>query len=104
MCLPPNPLKAFEELLLLRPGGATVYFGPLGDGSELLINYFQASGWGGVVGQGRHRLLGGMVHRGGPCTEGCCMAVPACPQLPPHASWCLLLTVCAVHPWCAALP
>jgi len=27
--------------LLLKPGGATIYFGPLGDDSQRLIDYFQ---------------------------------------------------------------
>ncbi|EFN59136.1 hypothetical protein CHLNCDRAFT_137957 [Chlorella variabilis] len=33
--------EAFDELLLLKPGGSTVYFGPLGDDSQALIRYFQ---------------------------------------------------------------
>ena len=32
--------EAFDELLLLKPGGATIFFGPVGDESSLLINYF----------------------------------------------------------------
>lgn len=33
--------ESFDELLLLKPGGRTVYFGPLGDGAERLIDYLQ---------------------------------------------------------------
>ena len=36
--------QAFDELLLLKPGGATIYFGPLGDDSQRLIEYFQVTG------------------------------------------------------------
>ena len=31
----------FDELLLLKPGGRTVYFGPLGDGAKDLVEYLQ---------------------------------------------------------------
>lgn len=31
----------FDNLLLLMRGGQTVYFGPLGEKGESLINYFQ---------------------------------------------------------------
>jgi hypothetical protein len=45
-CTPPSPcllaLQAFDELLLLKPGGASIYFGPMGDSSERLIAYFQS--------------------------------------------------------------
>lgn len=34
----------FDRLLLLRPGGQTVYFGDLGHHCETLINYFQKNG------------------------------------------------------------
>lgn len=34
--------QAFDELLLLKPGGATIYFGPMGDESDRLISYFEA--------------------------------------------------------------
>jgi ABC-type multidrug transport system ATPase subunit len=33
--------SAFDSLLLLRRGGQTVFFGPLGDHCENLINFFQ---------------------------------------------------------------
>ena len=35
-------MQAFDELLLLKPGGRTIYFGPMGDNSQRLIDYFQA--------------------------------------------------------------
>lgn len=35
--------EAFDELLVLKPGGVCVYFGPLGFESQSLISYFQAS-------------------------------------------------------------
>lgn len=35
--------EAFDELLVLKPGGVCVYFGPLGWESQALIAYFQAS-------------------------------------------------------------
>lgn len=50
--VPCRPLlypQAFDELLLLKPGGATIYSGPLGDNSEGLISFFQV----------RSRLRGG---------------------------------------------
>ena len=34
--------EAFDEMLLLKPGGRTVYWGPLGDGAERMIDYFEA--------------------------------------------------------------
>jgi len=34
--------EAFDELLLLKPGGETIYNGPLGDGGELLVKYLQS--------------------------------------------------------------
>ncbi|KAL4447582.1 hypothetical protein ABPG75_004801 [Micractinium tetrahymenae] len=34
--------EAFDELLLLKPGGATIFFGSMGDESGNLINYFQS--------------------------------------------------------------
>ena len=37
----PLSLQAFDELLLLKPGGRTIYSGPMGDSSERLIAYFQ---------------------------------------------------------------
>lgn len=33
-------LQAFDELLLLKRGGRTIYHGPLGPHSQLLIDYF----------------------------------------------------------------
>jgi hypothetical protein len=35
-------VQAFDELLLLKPGGRTIYFGPIGDDSQRLTGYFQA--------------------------------------------------------------
>ena len=35
-------LQAFDELLLLKRGGRTIYFGPTGDRSVELINYFES--------------------------------------------------------------
>lgn len=35
--------EAFDELLLLKRGGETIYCGPLGAHSRTLIDYFQAS-------------------------------------------------------------
>jgi ABC-type multidrug transport system ATPase subunit len=32
----------FDELLLLKRGGSTIYYGPLGEESEMLVNYFQS--------------------------------------------------------------
>lgn len=34
----------FDDLLLLQAGGRTVYFGPLGDDSQTLIEYLERSG------------------------------------------------------------
>lgn len=34
--------EAFDEMLLLKPGGRTIYFGPLGEGSASLIAYLSA--------------------------------------------------------------
>jgi hypothetical protein len=34
--------QAFDELLLLKRGGRTIYFGPTGDRSVELINYFES--------------------------------------------------------------
>lgn len=34
--------QAFDELLLLKPGGSTIFFGAMGDDAEKLIDYFQA--------------------------------------------------------------
>ncbi|KAK2077910.1 hypothetical protein QBZ16_003778 [Prototheca wickerhamii] len=34
--------QAFDELLLLKPGGRTIYNGPMGDDSAALIAYFEA--------------------------------------------------------------
>ena len=34
--------EAFDELLLLKPGGRTIFAGPMGDNSQLLINYFSS--------------------------------------------------------------
>jgi ATP-binding cassette, subfamily G (WHITE), member 2, SNQ2 len=34
----------FDDLLLLETGGKTVYFGPLGDDSQILINYLEKNG------------------------------------------------------------
>jgi ATP-binding cassette, subfamily G (WHITE), member 2, SNQ2 len=36
--------QQFDRLLLLKKGGQTVYFGPLGDRSATLIDYFQRNG------------------------------------------------------------
>lgn len=33
----------FDSLLLLKSGGQTVYFGPIGENSETLINYFEGN-------------------------------------------------------------
>ncbi|KVH92050.1 AAA+ ATPase domain-containing protein [Cynara cardunculus var. scolymus] len=33
--------EAFDELLLLKRGGQVIYFGPLGQNSEKMINYFE---------------------------------------------------------------
>lgn len=42
----PNALlfEQFDRLLLLERGGETVYFGPIGQDSQQLINYFAANG------------------------------------------------------------
>lgn len=34
--------EAFDELLVLKPGGVCVYFGPLGLESSRLIDYFSS--------------------------------------------------------------
>jgi len=34
----------FDDLLLLEMGGRTVYFGPLGNGSQILIDYLERNG------------------------------------------------------------
>lgn len=34
----------FDDLLLLQAGGKTVYFGPLGNDSQILINYLERNG------------------------------------------------------------
>ena len=34
-------VQAFDELLLLKRGGQTIYCGPLGDQSSHLVAYFQ---------------------------------------------------------------
>lgn len=34
--------EQFDELLLLKPGGETTYFGALGDGADRLVDYLQA--------------------------------------------------------------
>ena len=36
--------QLFDRLLLLRPGGQTVYFGDIGENSSKLINYFERNG------------------------------------------------------------
>ena len=36
--------EMFDSLLLLQKGGRTAYFGPLGDMSETLIDYFVSNG------------------------------------------------------------
>ncbi len=33
--------QSFDELLLLKRGGRTIYFGPTGDRSAELVNYFE---------------------------------------------------------------
>lgn len=38
-----HALQAFDELLLLKRGGRTIYNGPLGRDSRLLIDYFTAT-------------------------------------------------------------
>lgn len=35
-------LQKFDELLLLKRGGETIFCGELGDGCMNLVNYFQA--------------------------------------------------------------
>jgi hypothetical protein len=35
-------MQAFDELLLLKPGGSTIFFGAMSDDAEKLIDYFQA--------------------------------------------------------------
>lgn len=37
-------LELFDQLLLLEQPGKTVYFGPLGKGSETMIRYFEGLG------------------------------------------------------------
>jgi hypothetical protein len=37
-------IEAFDHLLLLKRGGNTVYFGPIGPLSHNLISYFEAGG------------------------------------------------------------
>jgi ABC-type multidrug transport system ATPase subunit len=32
----------FDELLLLKRGGSTIYYGPIGEDSQTLVNYFQS--------------------------------------------------------------
>ncbi|GMF49935.1 unnamed protein product [[Candida] boidinii] len=34
----------FDNLLLLKPGGQTIYFGPVGQDAKTLINYFEKNG------------------------------------------------------------
>lgn len=34
------PLQSFDELLLLKPGGECIYWGPLGKEGAALITYF----------------------------------------------------------------
>lgn len=36
--------EQFDDILLLGPGGRTIYFGELGEGSQTMINYFQDNG------------------------------------------------------------
>ncbi|SCU98125.1 LAMI_0F13146g1_1 [Lachancea mirantina] len=36
--------EEFDRLLLLKKGGQTVYFGPIGDHSRTLLNYFERNG------------------------------------------------------------
>lgn len=36
--------QAFDELLLLQRGGTTIYAGPLGKKSSVLMDYFEALG------------------------------------------------------------
>jgi ATP-binding cassette, subfamily G (WHITE), member 2, PDR len=38
--------EQFDRLLLLQKGGKTVYFGDTGEGSQILINYFEKNGAG----------------------------------------------------------
>jgi ABC-type multidrug transport system ATPase subunit len=33
----------FDELLLLKRGGSTIYYGPLGERSQTLVDYFESS-------------------------------------------------------------
>ena len=35
--------EAFDELLLLKRGGETIYCGPLGEHSSKLVHYFSVS-------------------------------------------------------------
>ena len=100
--LPPPRLfcpvfEAFDELLLLKPGGATIFFGPTGDAAERLIEYFQ-------VRAGGRALVLGMPQEwpaGGGCTRAPLqrwgdadpsLALPCSPCCP------------AEHPGRAALP
>jgi hypothetical protein len=46
--------QAFDELLLLKRGGETIFQGALGHESSNLVSYFQAVGyvaWAGLVGR-----------------------------------------------------
>ena len=36
--------QLFDRLLLLRPGGQTVYFGDIGENSSKMINFFERNG------------------------------------------------------------
>jgi len=36
--------QQFDRLLFLRKGGQTVYFGPLGENSHSLLEYFERNG------------------------------------------------------------
>jgi hypothetical protein len=42
--LPPNCSRSSIDLLLLRKGGQTVYFGDIGEGSSTLLEYFERNG------------------------------------------------------------
>ena len=49
----------FDYLLLLKSGGETVYFGPLGDDGEHLVTYFEYDGKVGDETRGVKRRVGG---------------------------------------------
>lgn len=38
----PGDVQSFDELLLLKRGGRTIYFGPTGERSAELVSYFES--------------------------------------------------------------